>query len=342
MTTPEGEPGDRTPPTLSPPSPILPLLRRIALTLLWLVLLTLLARQVAHAPADVLDRLGKARPGLIAAGVVIYALGFAARAARLNLLLPPADRIPFGRAWAVSGATTFLLQVLPFRGGEVASWALYRRVLGTGWARAGAVFVLVKTLDSAAFLLAGLAGAAALALRSGVPVLGGATAVAVAAGTVLLVLMPRLGVPVVEGAARRFAARPRLARGLGELAGGLRVAREAPGAYLLAFAGAVAFLAGHFAALTLLFSALGLTPSLPALAFASLASVLSAAVLPSPAGTFGPMESGFAAGLALEGVPLALGATVTGAVHLLTTIACGVVGLPLLGRRGARDLSPRP
>ena len=112
MTTPEGEPGDRTPPTLSPPSPILPLLRRIALTLLWLVLLTLLARQVAHAPADVLDRLGKARPGLIAAGVVIYALGFAARAARLNLLLPPADRIPFGRAWAVSGATTFLLSLI--------------------------------------------------------------------------------------------------------------------------------------------------------------------------------------------------------------------------------------
>lgn len=324
MTTPEHETEERG---------LLPPMRRIALTLLWLVLLVLVARQVAHAPADVFDRLGKARPGLIAAGVVIYALGFAARAARLNLLLPPSDRIPFGRAWAVSGATTFLLQVLPFRGGEVASWALYRRVLGTGWARAGAVFVLVKTLDSAAFLLAGLAGAAALALRSGIPVLGGATAVAVAAGTILLVLMPRLGVPVVEAAARRFAARPRLARGLGELAEGLRVAREAPGAYLLAFAGAVAFLAGHFAALALLFAALGLTPSLPALAVASLASVLSAAVLPSPAGTFGPMESGFAAGLALEGVPLALGATVTGAVHLLTTLACGVVGLPLLLRK---------
>lgn len=156
---------------------------------------------------------------------------------------------------------------------------------------------------------------------------------AVAAGTVLLVLMPRLGVPLVEAAARRFAARPRLARGFGELAEGLRVARETPRAYLLAFAGAVAFLAGHFAALALLFSALGLTPSLPALAFASLASVLSAAVLPSPAGTFGPMESGFAAGLALEGVPLVLGATVTGAVHLLTTLACGLVGLPLLLRK---------
>ena len=120
----------------------------------------------------------------------------------------------------------------------------------------------------------------------------------------------------------------------------ISVAREAPRAYLFAFAGAVAFLAGHFAALALLFSALGLTPSLPALAFASLASVLSAAVLPSPAGTFGPMESGFAAGLALEGVPLALGATVTGAVHLLTTLACGVVGLPLLLRRDGKGVSP--
>lgn len=328
MTTPGAEPETGNRP------PLLPFLRRFALTLLWLVLLAVLARQVAHAPADVLGRLRSARPELLAAGAVIYALGFAARAARLNLLLPPADRIPFARAWAVSGATTFLLQVLPFRGGEVASWALYRRVLGTGWARSGAVFVLVKTLDSAAFLLAGLAGAAALAVRSGVPVLGGATAAAVAAGTVLLVLMPRLGLPVAEAAARRFRLRPRLARGLGELAEGLRVARDAPRAYLLAFAAAIAFLAGHFAALTLLFSALGLTPSLPALALASLASVLSAAVLPSPAGTFGPMESGFAAGLALEGIPVVLGATVTGAVHLLTTLACGVVGLPLLLRRG--------
>lgn len=343
MTTPEGEPADRLPGPHAPHPPtsrVLTVLRRIALTLLWAGLIALAGRQVARAPADVLGRLGKARPEHLAAGVVLYALGFAARAARLNLLLPPADRVPFGKAWAVSGATTFLLQVLPFRGGEVASWALYRRVLGTGWARAGAVFVLVKTLDSAAFLLAGLAGAAALALRSGVPVLGAATAAAVAAGTVLLVLMPRLGVPFAEAGARRLAARPKVARGLDELAQGLRVAREAPGAYLLAFAGSVAFLAGHFAALALLFSALGLTPSLPALAFASLASVLSAAILPSPAGTFGPMESGFAAGLALEGVPLVLGATVTGAVHLLTTLACGLVGLPLLLGRGGKGVSP--
>lgn len=330
MTTPGADPGGR------------PRLRRAALTLLWIVLLAVFARHVAQAPAEVLGRLAKARPELLLAGAASYALAFAARALRLNLLLPPADRIPFGRAWAVSGATTFLLQVLPFRGGEVASWALYRRTLGTGWARAGAVFVLVKTLDSAAFLLSGLAGAAALALRRGVPVLGGATAALVAAGVVLLVLLPRLGVPLAEAAARRFASRPRAARGLAELADGLRVAREAPRTYLLAFAGAITFLAGHFAALALLFAALGLTPSLASLAVASLASVLSAAVLPSPAGTFGPMESGFAAGLALEGVPLALGAAATGAVHLVTTLACGLVGLPLLLRRAPAEPDVKP
>ena len=321
MTTPAADPGRRS------------LLRRAALTLLWLALIALVARHLAHAPTEVLGRLSQARPWLLVAGGAVYALGFAARALRLNLLLPPASRVPFGRAWAVSGATTFLLQVLPFRGGEVASWALYRRVLGTGWARAGALVVLVKTLDSAAFLLAGLAGAAALALRGGSPVLGGVTAVAVAAGVVLLVLLPRLGEPLAAWASRRLSARPRLAHGFGELAAGLRVAREEPHAYLLAFAGALAFLVGHFVALALLFAALGLSPSLAALAVASLASVLSAAVLPSPAGTFGPMEGGFAAGLALEGVPLALGAAATGAVHLVTTLACGVVGLPLLLRR---------
>lgn len=333
MTTPAAEPRLRS------------RLRRAALTLLWLALLALAVRQVADAPAAVLGRLSGARPALLLAGAAVYALAFAARAARLNLLLPAGDRVPFGRAWAASGASTFLLQVLPFRGGEVASWALYRRVLGTGWARAGAVFVLAKTLDSAAFLLAGLAGAAVLAGRKGIPVLGGVTAAAVAAGVVLLLLLPRLGAPAAEAASRRLATRPRLSRGLAELAEGLRVARESPRAYLLAFAGALGFLAGHFAALALLFAALGLTPSLAALAVASLASVLSAAVLPSPAGTFGPMESGFAAGLALEGVPLAAGAALTGAVHLVTTLASGLAGLPLLLRRDAdegSDARPTP
>ena len=313
-------------------------LRRGAVTLAWLVFLALVARQVADAPAEVLGRLGSARPGLLAAGAAVFALSFAARAIRLNLLLAPADRVSFGRAWAVSGATNFLQQVVPFRGGEVACWALYRRVLGTGWARAGAVAVLVKTLDTAASLLGGLVGAAVLANRRGAPVLGGATAAACAAGVVLLVLLPRLGAPAAGRLARRLAGRPRLARGVAELAEGLRVARESPRAYLLAFAGAAAYIALHVAALKLLFAAFGLDLSLPTLALASFLSVLSSAALPSPAGTFGPMESGFAAGLLLDGVPLAPGLVAAALVHLVTTATAGLCGLPLLlGRTTDRN-----
>lgn len=56
-------------------------------------------------------------------------------------------------------------------------------------------------------------------------------------------------------------------------------------------------------------------------------------MIPSPAGTFGPYESGFAAALALDGLPLATGAILGGILHLLTTLAAGATGLPFfLGR----------
>ena len=59
-------------------------------------------------------------------------------------------------------------------------------------------------------------------------------------------------------------------------------------------------------------------------------SIATAAVLPSPAGTFGPYESGFAAAAALDGIPLAGGAILGGCLHLLTTLAAGLTGLPFL------------
>ena len=39
-------------------------------------------------------------------------------------------------AFSVAGATTFLIQVPPFRAGEPAGWALLKREMGTSWARA--------------------------------------------------------------------------------------------------------------------------------------------------------------------------------------------------------------
>jgi uncharacterized membrane protein YbhN (UPF0104 family) len=259
-------------------------------------------------------------------------MAYVARGVRLNLLLPRSERIPFTRAVTLSAATTFLLQVVPFRGGEVATWAAYRRELSVTWSRAAAVFALVKIVDSATMLLVGLAGATLLATRSGSQTLGTATAALVGLGGVGLLLLPRIGASLVGAFGRRLPADSKRRATATEIAQGLDVARARPGLYFSAILGALAFLGMHLAALRLMLLGLGIETTFAGLAFASLTSVLTAGVIPSPAGTFGPMESGFAAGLAFDHIPLALGALAGAAVHLLTTLVSGLVGLPFLIR----------
>ena len=293
-------------------------------------LLALLALAIRRSPAEIFSSLRNAQPAFLVAGFFLNVLAFGVRAFRFNLLLLPADRIPFAAAWSLSGATTFLLQVMPFRSGEIASWASIRAALGASWARSAAVLALVKLLDTATLLLAGLAGAAWLLFARGTHVLGSAVAALVFLGTGLLLALPLAGgrllaslVPRLPGGGRRQA----IAR---EVAEGLSVARREPGSYALAAASAGIFLALHIPALWLTARGLGLPIHPATLAVALLTSIATAAILPSPAGTFGPYESGFAAAAALEGIPLAGGAVLGACLHLLTTLAAGLTGLPFL------------
>ena len=302
----------------------------------WLLLTVLVVFIVRGLPAESLARLSRARPLPIACGVVVYALAYVARGARFNLLLPRNERIPFTRAVTLSAATTFLLQVVPFRGGEVATWAAYRRELSVTWSRAAAVFALVKIVDSATLLLVGLAGATLLAKQSGSQTLGAGTAVLVGFGGVGLLLLPHLGASFVGALARRLPADSNRRATALEIARGLDVARARPALYVAAIIGASAFLGAHLLALRLMLLGLGIETTFAGLAFASLTSVLTASVIPSPAGTFGPMESGFAAGLAFDHIPLPLGALAGAAVHVLTTLVSGLVGLPFLIRATRR------
>jgi uncharacterized membrane protein YbhN (UPF0104 family) len=293
-------------------------------------LLALLAVAFRKFSADIVPRLASANLWLVALGFLLNILAFGVRAFRFNFLLLPADRIPFATAWSLSGATTFLLQVMPFRSGEIASWASIRAALGASWARSAAVLALVKLLDTATLLLTGLAGAAWLLFARGTHVLGFTVAALVFLGTGLLLALPLAGgrllaslVPrLPEGGRRKAIAR--------EVAEGLSVARREPGSYALAAAAAGAFLALHVPALWLTARGLGLSIHPAALSVALFTSIATAAVLPSPAGTFGPYESGFAAALALDGIPLAGGAILGGCLHLLTTLAAGLTGLPFL------------
>jgi hypothetical protein len=280
-----------------------------------------------RSSADLFSRLSSANLSLVALGFILNVLAFAPRALRLNLLLPRGEKVPFGRAWSVSGAATFLLQVMPFRTGEVGTWASLRSVLGATWARSAAVFALAKVLDTATVILTGVAGAAWLLLSRGTSVLGATAAAACVAGAGLLFVLPAVSGRLVawllprlpEGGRRRAVAE--------EVLEGLAVARRAPVRYLGAALAAFAFLAFHLAALFVIAKGLGLPLHPATLAVVLLASITTAAVLPSPAGTFGPYESGFAAAAALDGLPLATGAVLGGLLHLLTTLAAGAVGL---------------
>ena len=136
-------------------------------TLALAVLVILFVRAVGNAPPGTFDRLRSAHGLPIVLGTLLIFAGQAARGVRLELLLPKGERIGLVRSAALAGASTFLLQIVPFRGGEVASFALYRRILGVSWTRSAAVFVLVKVVDGAAILIIGLFGAAHIAHRRG-------------------------------------------------------------------------------------------------------------------------------------------------------------------------------
>lgn len=282
-----------------------------------------------RAPEGTFTKLVEARPLPLVAGFTLFAAAHGIRAVRLNRLLPERERIPPVRAAAISGASTFLLQVIPFRGGEVATYALFRRELVVSWARAGAVFALVKTLDTAATLLVGLAGAATLASRRGHGVLGTSGGVLVAAGAFGLLALPLLGRRLVLGLARRVPLRSRRRRLAREVSAGLSVATAAPRSYLVAYGCALAFWTVHIGGLVAVMRGLSLPVSPGTLAFATLGSIVAAAI-PSPGGTFGPAESGFALALSLDGVPFVAGLGAAAIVHLVMTAAAGLVGLPVL------------
>jgi uncharacterized membrane protein YbhN (UPF0104 family) len=295
-----------------------------------LTLLALLAVALNRSSADLSSRLASANLWLVALGFLLNLLAFGARAYRFNLLLPADDRISVAAAWSLSGATTFLLQVMPFRSGEIGSWASIKAALGASWARSGAVLALVKLIDTATLLLAGLAGAAWLLFSRDTRVLGAGVTALVFAGAALLLALPLAGGRLFAALLPRFPGNSRRHAFAREVAEGLSVARRAPGSYALAAGAAVVFLALHVGALWLTARGLGFPIHPATLLVALFTSIATAAVLPSPAGTFGPYESGFAAAAALDGFPLAAGAILGGLLHLLTTLAAGLVGLPFL------------
>lgn len=315
-----------------------PRLRRagpVAGTILVLAFAVWLVGSAVVSRDDLRQRLAEARPGLLIAGLALCLSSFAARGLRLNLLLPAPERLPFPRAVSVSAAANFLYHVVPFRGGEPAALALYRASIGVGWLRAGAIYAMVRAVDAATLVLAGLLGGAVLSLRHGHPALGAVNALGAGATATFLLGLPLGGGRVLTWLGRRLPeGRPRQASL--EVASALAVAVARPGLYAGAISGALAFLAVSFAGTALMLRGLGATASLAGVAFASWAASLPGTFVPSPAGTFGTMEPGYAAALAVDGLPVATAAVAMTVIHALTVAATGVLALPALLRARRR------
>ena len=295
-------------------------------------LLVLLILAIRRAPPGALESLRHARPEALLAGFAVFVASHAFRGARLNRLLPKDERIAPARAFGLSGATHFFVQILPFRGGDVASVALMHRELGVSWSRSGGVFVLVKLIDTASAMLVGLAGGTVVLLShrvAGGRWAAGLFCVLLAA----LALLPEAGGALLEALSARARQGSRLKRVLEDIGGALAVARRDRLAYATACLLSVGFLAAHIVGLRLTMAGLGIDVGFAALAFATLAAAVAAALVPSPAGSFGTAESGWMAALALNGISFGAGAVSGVAVHLLSTLAAGAVGLFVLSRR---------
>ena len=300
-----------------------------------LALLALFVLAIRRAPPGALESLRQARPVPLLAGFAVFFASHALRAGRLNFLLPKNERIAPLRAFGLSGATHFLVQVVPFRGGDVASLGLVHRELGVSWSRSGGVFVLVKLIDTASAVLVGLAGGTVVLMRHRVA--GGPWAAGLFCVLLVgLALLPEAGGALLEAFSTRARQGSRLKHGLEDIGRGLTVARRDRLAYAAACLLSAGFLATHLVGLKLTMAGLGIDVGFAALAFATLAATLAAALVPSPAGTFGTAESGWMAALALDGVSLAAGAVSGVAVHLLATLAAGAAGLFVLSRPARR------
>ncbi len=312
---------------------------RLAATAAFATIAVLAVAAVRGAPEGTFARLRAADPLLLLTGFLTYAAAFLFRGARLNFLLPEESRIPALDAWSLSAASLFLVQVVPLRGGELATWAAIRSALGTGWLRSGAVYFAAKLVDTAILVLAGLAGAAAAFASGRAPTLGAAAGAAAGALAAFLLFAPRLASRTAGRLAARLPEGSRRARFAREAAEALLVARESPGRYLAAVSAAAACTAIQVVAVTLMLRGLGIGVSPGGIAVALFFSALTSSAIPSPVGNFGPTETGFTAGLALAGVAFPVGVVAAGILHLLSTLSAGLAGLPFLVRRGGTAFS---
>ncbi|MES1166015.1 MAG: lysylphosphatidylglycerol synthase transmembrane domain-containing protein [Verrucomicrobiota bacterium] len=288
------------------------------------------------SPRAVGDLLVHARPGNLAAGFGLYALGCLARARRLRLI---GLRVPLRALMAIGCVHQALNRLLPLRTGELSYPWLARRIGGQGFGQAMIGLAYLRVLDLAAVAVL-FAVTLDLGRRSflGDPRLGlvGSALLLAGAVAILVWLLPLLRLCVDVGerllGPRRLLQRARATvDGFPRLDGGahLRLAALSVAGWL--------FIYGTFAVLMAGFGKwLGLTRTI----LGATASVIASVQPIQGVGSFGTLEAGWALGMSLVGLDRGA-AVATGVGVQLFTFAyaaiLGVWGWLVLARRAPRD-----
>jgi len=297
-------------------------IRVVASTIFTLAIAFLIYRYVSlDALASAFGRLDP-RPAVV--GLVAYAALTSVRAARFVVA---GARLPFGAMFRITAVHAALLRVMPLRSGELAYAILLKRQGGGGLTEGIAALLMLRILDLAAVLP--LATAILIAWVSGTSSWASAVAVC-AAALVLGAVFFSLG-HVTRAIARRIDPAPQrgMLRRVGELAHTL--AR----AYDLSLSRRLALLGLTFVAWALVLLWFHLTASsIDAVSTVQEGLVVGASgvagsILPvSLVGSFGPMEGGFAIGLAAIGQSHGDASAASIVISTLTFAANWILAIP--------------
>jgi hypothetical protein len=296
--------------------------RIVASTIFTIAIGYLIYRYVSvDALASAFGRLDP-RPAIF--GLLAYVALTSVRALRFVVA---GARLPFGAMFRITAVHSALLRVMPLRSGELAYAILLKRHGGGGFTEGIAALLMLRILDMAAILP--LAAAILIAWVSGTGSWRSALAV-VAAGIALGVFFFSLG-PITHTVARRLDPEPHrgAVRRIGELA------RTLAKAYDLSLSRRLALLGLTFVgwALVLLWlhltaSAIDAVSTIEEGLVVGVSGVTGSALPVSLVGSFGPMEGGFAIGLAAIGHGHSDASAASIVISTLTFAANWTLGLP--------------
>lgn len=354
-------------------TPLRAWLRRLAAPAVTAVLLALLVRQLAASGAqiDPAAALARVSPAWLAAGVACFVAVNIIRAVRFRHLIPRPD-VGATAFMPIGFALSFLNNILPFRGGEVAFVVAMRAGHGIPAADATAALFLARMLDYLA-VAAWFVPLAALSLHrlpptTGWPVAGTPTAwligIAIAFMTALGALVAALAGlgPHAVDLTRRALARTRLdhrplaRRGLdfGQRTVHAFDALRSRRTYAITFALTMLLWLGIFAWQYSFIRGLDLAAGPAGPGFTDLGfplfvvgatfGTLSKAVPVPTMGGHGVTEVGWTLGFTLVGVPVATAIAGSLGITILTLVVSTAFGLPALWwmerQRAARARTP--